>query len=577
MPPPVSYITITNPPLKTLNLGFERVVTVAEFNVANEIWFRYDSGATPEAFGWFIGLSTGFSAATNLYQSDGTTLVNGNTGANSLWWPIAAASTYYIRIRNNLGGGIGVAFNCLFEGTDIGLTTVPDGSWLVNDDSTYTGTTGMPSAVYSPSGAFIGFISTIPAGEIGDTLPDKTSLWHDRFGMYGGELVLFNSSFAFVSAITPVPSLGAPFPCISNDGTKFFVLNRNTNDVFTVSATGVVSGIIQTLTFVRFIKSLGVSRDGLILYYAEGDDRGEITKAVVGGAESVFYTIPGFQVNIDYIALTAVNNHPGEIIVLQDGTIATWWHDFSAGEGHILHLSAAGALLHDIVFNDGSFGLIDHIHYSPNGAGSVYAWFFTNGSANVGKFGLVTWATGTFSELFTTNLYSLGETLAPTQGQILGPSASCSMVTLGYPGSSSPPVNAQITVTKVVTSSDPDDNLIDFQFTAVGMSPISFTLKNGQSITFTGLPNGTYSVVETTEAGFITTYTVSNGNNNTNIILVAGDAVTVTVLNVATLYSGIYKIQPEKRNDTLWTNVLTNATVDVKIPNPRIRTALIGK
>lgn len=577
MPPPLSYITITNPPLNTIGVGFAYQVQVAEFNVANEIWFRYDTGADPQALGWFNGLATGFVPATNLYEDDGTTLINGNVGDNAMWWPIANNSTYYIRVRNSLGGGIGFPFNCLFEGALIGLTTVPDGSWIVNDDSDQPGgNDGFPSAVYSPAGVFIGFISGIPAGEIGDSLPSGESLWHDRFGMYGGELALFDNNFGFVDDFTAVPSLGARFPCICNDGTKFFILNRDTNDVFTITSAGVMSATIESLTFINDIQALGVSRDGLILYYAQGYDSAEITKAIIGGAESVLYTIPGFAVGVDYIALSAVNEHPGEILVLQDGTLATWWRDFSTLTGHILHLSAAGALLHDVAFDEATYGILDHIHYSPNGAGFVHAWFFTNGSANQGRFGEVTFATGTFSQLFETDLLSSGENLIGGSGTIFGPSASCTLVTFVYPGTEVPPIDSEITVIKQIINGIDGDNDIEFQLTAVGMSPISFTLKNGESITFSGLPDGTYGVSELTDSGFISEYVVSNADNNNSITVTAGDSVTVTVVNTRFTAGGIYKIQPLKRNDTLWTDVEANETLDVKIPNPIAKSAFFG-
>lgn len=435
MPAPPSYIDITG-------TSFPRVVTVAEFNagtfggVVNECWFRYVTTTNPMAFGWFNGTATGYSPATNLYASDGSTLINGNTGANAMWWPLPNASTFYIRLRNNLGGGLTVNVNVLFEAASIGnLGTVPDGSWLVNDDGVSTGTTGFPSAVYSPDGAFIGFISGIPAGEIGDTLPDRTSLWHDRFGMYGGQLALFDSDFTFINDFTPSPGLGARFPNICNDGTDFYVLNRDTNGVFTITAAGVMSAVIASLPFASDIQAMGVSRDGATAYFAEGYDSASIGRHNLSTDTTMadLYTIPGFAVGSDYVALTAVNNHPGELLVLIDGTIATFWYDTSASINYVLHLDSDGSLLQSWPFDVATYGLIDHIHYSPNGSGEIYVWFFTNTSAQIGRFGSVVFATGAFSELFEADLTSIGESLVTGSDQIFGPSASCSMTTVGYP------------------------------------------------------------------------------------------------------------------------------------------------
>src|SRR5690606_7017256 len=103
MPAPTVYTDITAFP-------FTKTVTVEEFNTANAWWFRVQTDSRALAFGWFIGLSTGFSAATTLYEADGETVVDSNTGDNAMWRPIANHSTYYIKIVNNLGGGISVPF-----------------------------------------------------------------------------------------------------------------------------------------------------------------------------------------------------------------------------------------------------------------------------------------------------------------------------------------------------------------------------------------------------------------------------------------------------------------------------------
>jgi hypothetical protein len=41
--------------------------------------------------------------------------------------------------------------------------------------------------------------------------------------------------------------------------------------------------------------------------------------------------------------------------------------------------------------------------------------------------------------------------------------------------------------------------------------------------------------------------------------------------------SGIYKVVPDKRNDTLWVDLDAKTTIDKKIPNPFIKTGLIGE
>ena len=75
-----------------------------------------------------------------------------------------------------------------------------------------------------------------------------------------------------------------------------------------------------------------------------------------------------------------------------------------------------------------------------------------------------------------------------------------------------------------------------------------------------------YSIEETPEAGYVTTYEISNDSPINNITVEEDEVVIVTVTNVAQVTGGIYKIVPGKRNDTLW-NEDGSETI-VKIPGP---------
>lgn len=142
-----------------------------------------------------------------------------------------------------------------------------------------------------------------------------------------------------------------------------------------------------------------------------------------------------------------------------------------------------------------------------------------------------------------------------------------------------PPTPGTLTVVKVCTSS-PE---LDFSITAGGgLTPSSFTLHDSQSQVFTDLTAGFYSIVETVPDGWEASYAVSNNSPNTSVSVSSGESVIVTITNTpvippAVSAGGIYKIVPGKREDTLWLDFTSDATVDVKIPDPYIRTALIGE
>lgn len=88
--------------------------------------------------------------------------------------------------------------------------------------------------------------------------------------------------------------------------------------------------------------------------------------------------------------------------------------------------------------------------------------------------------------------------------------------------------SSSITVIKTVNGTDKS-----FAFTTVGLSPGSFNLSDGDNQLFSAVtPGSGYSIVETPDADYITTYSVSNGSPNTNIVVGVNEAVTVTVTNL---------------------------------------------
>jgi uncharacterized protein DUF5979 len=145
-----------------------------------------------------------------------------------------------------------------------------------------------------------------------------------------------------------------------------------------------------------------------------------------------------------------------------------------------------------------------------------------------------------------------------------------------------PPPTGNLVVVKELS------NIIDgvTEFTIAvggGLIPASINLKQNESQSYNNIVAGSgYSVSETPPVGWnLDSIIVSNGSPPNNITVGEGETVTVTVtnsfINVESLPSGIYKIVPGKRQDTLWTSVDSSETRDVKKPNPFVRTALIGE
>jgi len=583
MPPPPSYIDITS-------LPFVRTVTQAEFNggtfggVANQVWFRYVASVNI-GLGNYTDSGGTFTPRVTLYESDGTTQINEfNTSYG--WWAYLLADTYYIKVTRSAGGASNFDFTCTFNGADV-ITSPDIGDLMINDDtqvaSSYP-TRFVPATIWSIDGTFKGIAPNVPAGETGDALPNGQSLWQDRFGQHGSANSLAQIDADLSTGVTNIngfPVFGQ-FAIVANNGTNFYVLNRATdNKIYVYDSAGNFVSQPANLNIAWTISAIGVSNNGSILYYARGNNT-----AVIGRHDlttnlplSDLYTIPGFSVGSDYIALSSLNLNPGEILVLSDDTIVTWYLDASTGDSHLLHISAAGALINEYTFGPEQ---INHISYAPNDTSFIYVWFFTDAPlGNNGIFGRIELSTGTLSPSFNRTLFSGGENLN-VSNEIFGPSASCTMVCLGYSGTP-PPGTGNITIGKIVV---PSTDITLFNYLAGGgLIPTTFALSHGGSHSYIGLtPGSGYSIEELTPPGWTVSVFVSNGSPISNLLVTEGETTFVVFTNTlasptppATGWGGIYQIVPGKRNDTIWTDVGLNETLDVKIPNPKARLAYVGE
>lgn len=440
MPPPPSYIDITS-------LPFTTAVPQADFNAgtyggtANQCWFRRVVSAGEEFLGAFIDQGGNFTPNVRLYQSDGTTLIRTISGTKA-WWFRFTTGTYYFNVRNNSGFGSS-NFDWTFEAEEPPAVSITPGDFVINDDTTIPGssTVSWAATVWDINGNLKGITHGIPASEIGDALPSGVSLWHDRFGTQGsaGTLALFDANLGLIAGGLSVGAMAGTFPSICNDGTQFYVLNKSTRGIYTVSASGTVTGPIDTLPAGTYT-AIGVKRDGSILYHAHGSSDGAIGQWDLVGhsALGTLYTVPGFAAG-DYVGLTALNNHPGDLIVLSDDSIVFAFHDNSANTDHLIQIDASGALMEDHSF--AAPNSIDHIHYSDAGNPShVRVWFYTDSNlGNEGRLADVELSTGMVTPFFDTDLYSAGINLVTNSNQKFRPSASCVVVTLGYDSSTPPP------------------------------------------------------------------------------------------------------------------------------------------
>ncbi len=441
--PPASFIDIDTIP-------FSRTVTQAEYNVANQIWFRYV--ATEDiVLGSYTNQGGTFVPKASIYQSDGTTLIKAVSFSVG-WWRQLSAGTYYIKITRtfpNEAGASDFDFTTTFETAPVNSTPISTGSYLIPDDNS----NNLAGTVYQSDGTLQSFYDTVPTGEIGDSLPNGYSLIHDRFGKYLLRgLTLLDPDLNVITTIPAPWPVTSEWPGIVNDGTSFYAIDRNGGGVYKIDIDGTLTGPLATVPYGGLYPiAHGISRDAENIYWA-AYSTGVIKKYNIDtNTTSDLYAIPGFT-GSDRIAFTP-NFNPGEIIVMPDDSMVTWWRDASETADHVLHIAADGTLIDDIEYDHPI--KINHIHYASDSSASdsVSIWFFLDSSSSQGRVSTLTLSTGVLSPSFDTNLFTNGVNLTSDPNE-LGPSNSCPFVLLGYTVSAP---SFDLAVQKIVDDATPDE------------------------------------------------------------------------------------------------------------------------
>jgi hypothetical protein len=424
MPPPPSYFDIAAVP-------FSHTFAQADFNAGtyggtvNQVWLRRITTAKV-ALGIFTDKGGTFTPDTTIYQSDGTTVVKAETSASNVsMFAIVPIGTYYIKIVRHGGGSSDFDFTTQVneKPTDGDVLPLTIGQYIINDD-----TTGFPATVLNSDGTIAGFLTTIPAGETGAFLSTGESLWHDRFGMVGpaNRMALFDADLTYVMSINL--SLGAPLPIVTHSDTDFYVLDRSGGEVWKITSAG-VSTDLGFVTFSQRPSAAAASADGTILYWLEEDGNAGIHRyqLVSMMALSDLNTITGFDTGADSLALTP-NVHPGDLLILSDGTFVTWYQDISAGDWKLIHLDVDGSVLD--AFSFAVAGGIDHLFPAAD-ALHVGIWLFTTAGLDEGRIGIVDLSDGSVADDFTTTLFNSGKNLQTDDATLFAPSASCTIFAIG--------------------------------------------------------------------------------------------------------------------------------------------------
>jgi len=349
------------------------------------------------------------------------------------WIKILTGSIYVFRLECTSGAAT-ETFSVHFEDAPTVPDPPPINARLINDD-----TEGLPATAWTSDGTFLGFSEAIPASEIGASTSDGHSLWHDRFQFHSNYLALLDPDLALVSAFN-LPGGDAiddsPFPRITQYNDDFYVLNVTTQALYKVTTAGVVTGPIATLTTIttaerRQYCAIAISNDGTILHYTLGNATGAIHRwsLETDTALADLYTIPGFTTSSDRIAGTAFN-HAGDIVVLSDDSVVTWWREASPTQFKIIHVSSAGALIDEVTYTNATTDQINHLVRKPGSDDQVIAWFMDTAAETHGWIGGLRLSDGTEGPFtWSANvLMTAGHNAAYPDQTMFAPSRSCTFV-----------------------------------------------------------------------------------------------------------------------------------------------------
>lgn len=344
------------------------------------------------------------------------------------------------------------------------------------------------------------------------------------------EVVIYNLDLTQRAATSGVGT-GSGQISMTTDGTAFYSAQRDGLTDIRVCKIDQDGNIVDTWTIPlpsgwASTITIGVSRDGLTLYYATGGVANEPVKRWDLGADSA---LPDFLPGIPGATV-------GNIVGLRDGTILIQTTDGAVGT--VRQYDAAAAVLNTYTFSDpfspsSGTAFIDHIATTPNDPLEFAIWFQQESPVDSHYFDFVfarvDVATGALSRVVP-NVYNIRNgTLTPqadldVPATYFGASHCCPLLVLG--------ARIEPATLIIIKETDPPGSGQLFTVNvASGLSPSTFQTQDGQTDTYENVAPGTYSVIEDPVDGWTTTYDVTGGDPNDAIVLGPGETKTVRILN----------------------------------------------
>lgn len=569
-------------------------------NITYDVWYSVTVPAGIYAFSaWAYGgvLNSGYQPLIYMFEDSGGSpsdypAANQVRGLSNrpVQFGVTPGQKYWFKIiwNGNVNPGVNpsnLTFNVQTH-TDL---AIPTGSFLIIDD-----TKDYPSVFISSINADNDNVLRIiqPGyghGEGGDVLATSHNMLLTDHP--NGQMFLYDDAFTLLNTIVFGPGTGGQRVLIrSNQATqKFWAAQRNYSNPPVLNKYDLNGNLEVTTTLsASGLQAFAPSADDLDIYVAGNPTlaTSNIKKWNIAGASfsNLVAAIAGYQIR--------------DMLVTGGEIFALYTKVASPGDIYVKRYDNVGALISTYAFETAitipsiSFGY--RLAFAMDDPNSFWVWYHkSDGSSNPGIsiFKNVKISDGSVLATIQYTEYEIGQyTLAQTATPVrFGISNSCPFFVYRG-GEVPPPVGTATLIIQKQTVPSPDTTDTSFPFDATApLTPPSFTLQDGDTQTYSDLDPGTYGVTETVPAGWAVTYSVSNGSPHDAIVIAEGETVTVIVTNTrvgppgpnpivpTNANSGIYRIVPDKRNDTLWDSYSPKRTKDKKIPDPFVQTGLIGK
>jgi len=556
--PPDTPFPDTTDPADAIDLGTMPVTYSASLGADSlfNLWYTFTTPGTINVAGIFVfgdlvnyqpsfQLYTGTPPTLALYWDE--TFISGDPKNKATQCHVAPSTTYYLKVLTNfpvtyadaeisisiiVGPNLSVAAGDIFIIDDFQISP-PHGEY-VHPGVFLSGTTG----------AVLNFDNTLPAptgfasGLSGDILPSGVMLFEDD---PNNRAIFYNADFTVGATLAYTPSVRVRANRVAD---KFYVAKAagGSTNIRVVSNSGAELAAYSFATGGSVVYALATKNDESLLYYGFS-----LTSAIKTR------TIPGMVAGADLVAAVA-NYFLTSLLVLYDGTLIALYLKNTGLDTYAVQYDATGATLNTYALGPTIAGYGDPVLGYDNTSGvatDVNFWVLTHHTDNIHRLRQIRIADGFVLHDFETPEYEEGvysATATETPTARFGPPGSCPFVVLqdanAFTGG-----NGAIEVVKVT---DPTGDPAVFSFDAFGgLSPVSFTLSDGQTELYSAVtPGSGYGITESQLTGWAEpVYEVSNDSPIDNITVDVGELVIVTVTNtfVGGGGGGVPQVDPIRR------------------------------